>query len=338
MVKIHDAAWRFCFSLILGAAVVSSGYSARAAPRTYAASAGKPRALTQAASLLRSWRARGTASAIAFAPDGKSAVSGTIESGLVLWDVERGRAVRQANVSHGSVVDLEFTLDGSVAVAGTNEGFVCFWRIRLSPPPSCARTAGEMVHDVAVSRDGTVALGTSSGVELWDPVRGRRTGRLNALGRTAMLAVTFSPDQNRVLAVGSDGIGRVVDCRLGRVTRRYEVSYSGGSSIRYSPDARLILVTGGQIGPLITVLSADRGREVGGAEGIWADDAVFTPDGRHLVIASAKGLHIAPVAGGSRVRRVGGTAGVFPLGLSRDGRRALTWTADDRAFRLWRLP
>jgi WD40 repeat protein len=322
---------------------VSAGYSARAAPRAqaqgaHAASAGEPRAITQPGSLLRGWRARGTASAIAFAPDGKSAVSGTIESGLVLWDVGRGRAVHQANVSHGSVVDLEFTPDGGVVVAGTNEGFVCFWRIRLSPPPSCARTAGETVHDVAVSRDGTVALGTSSGVELWDPVRGRRTGRLDALGRTEMLAVTFSPDQNRVLAVGADGIGRIADRRLGRVTREYEVGYGGGSSIRYSPDARLILVTGGQIGPLVTVLNTDQGREVGGAEGIWADDAVFTPDGRHLVIASAKGLHIAPVAGGSRVRRLGGMAGVFPLGISRDGRLVLTWTTDDGTFRLWRLP
>jgi WD40 repeat protein len=264
-------------------------------------------------------------------------VSGTIDSRLVVWDLERARPLRESSIRAGSVIDIEVIPNGSIAVAGTNTGQVCFWGLSRPEAPRCRRTSGEAVYDVAVGTDGTVALGTTAGVELWDPVTMTPRGRPNSLAGPGALAVAFSGDGAEILSVDEDGFGRITERRTGRSTARYEVAYGGGSAIRYSRDARRIAVTGGRTGPYITVSETRGGREVASWGDVWADDVEFTPDGQRLVFGGSTGIRVVSVAGASSPRRIGSTVAVFPLAVSEDGRRVLAWSENDGMFRLHAL-
>jgi WD40 repeat protein len=58
----------------------------------------------------------GSVTSVAFAPDGKTALSGGEDSTLRLWDLASGREIRTFVGHSGSVTSVAFALDGKTAL------------------------------------------------------------------------------------------------------------------------------------------------------------------------------------------------------------------------------
>ena len=64
---------------------------------------------------------------VAFSPDGKYLVSGSMNAAIRLWNAENGEHVRTLKSHAGSVNIVAFSPDGETLVSGSADGTVLLW-------------------------------------------------------------------------------------------------------------------------------------------------------------------------------------------------------------------
>ncbi|MFJ4567618.1 WD40 repeat domain-containing protein [Streptomyces caelestis] len=155
--------------------------------------------------------------AVAFAPDGRTAVSGSADGTVRLWDVsapDRPTPLGAPVRAHDGGVDaVAFAPDGRTLATGGEDGTVRLWDVRR---PERARPLGaplrghtDAVTSVAFARDGhLLATGAEDATaRLWhvdgDGTRARPAGAALTGHDESVEAVAFAPD-GRTLATGSD--------------------------------------------------------------------------------------------------------------------------------------
>ncbi|MDQ0749971.1 WD40 repeat protein [Streptomyces africanus] len=155
--------------------------------------------------------------AVAFAPDGRTAVSGSADGTVRLWDVstpDRPAPLGAPLRAHdGEAHAVAFAPDGRTLATGGADDTVRLWDVRRPdrPRPLGARLRGhtDTVTSVAFSPDGRLlATGAEDATaRLWhvdgDGARARPAGAALTGHDESVEAVAFAPD-GRTLATGSD--------------------------------------------------------------------------------------------------------------------------------------
>ena len=62
-------------------------------------------------------------------PDGRTAVSGSKDGTLILWDLTSGEALRRYHAHIGKVNSVDFSPDGQTVLSGADDGVMIEWRI-----------------------------------------------------------------------------------------------------------------------------------------------------------------------------------------------------------------
>jgi len=110
--------------------------------------------------------------ALAFTPDGRVLASGGLGDRFVhLWDVEKGRLLRELEQNVGGAHSLEFSLDGrTLAVGGYGEPYAALLDVATGAQLGPRLTAGRDSATVDVSPDGRSLLQTHGNGEgaVWD--------------------------------------------------------------------------------------------------------------------------------------------------------------------------
>ena len=110
--------------------------------------------------------------ALAFTPDGRVLASGGIGDRFVhLWDVEKGKLLRELELNVGGVHSLEFSLDGrTLAVGGYGEPYAALLDVATGAQLGPRLTAGRDAAMIDVSPDGRSLLQTHGNGEgaVWD--------------------------------------------------------------------------------------------------------------------------------------------------------------------------
>jgi len=149
---------------------------------------------------------------VAISPDGRRLLTSSasmaqdrLQGGLILWDAESGRALRQFTTQNTGAV--AFSADGRRALSGT------YW-------------------------------GADGSVSLWDVATGQEIRRFSGGHKTgdAAFGVAFGPGETTVISGSSDSTLVVWDLETGKVLRRF-VGSDGAiwSQIRLSRDGRYVL-------------------------------------------------------------------------------------------------
>ncbi|MCI0633149.1 MAG: protein kinase [Actinobacteria bacterium] len=146
--------------------------------------------------------------ALAFSPDGRSLVTGSLEGGVKVWEARTGRQLGSMTGNVGKVLDLAFSPEGEKLATSSSDGAVRLWDLGT----------GRQILTLASGVAGEVGAESKFCF---------RTNRVAYLGVGGKLA--FSPDGTRLAYTAADGTVRVlaldvddlIDLARSRLTRSW---------------------------------------------------------------------------------------------------------------------
>src|SRR6266545_588052 len=137
----------------------------------------------------------GPVRAIAVAPDGKLAISGSFDTSAIRWSLERNAAVEVLRFHEGAVNAVAYLPDGRVATAG-EDGRIALWRPGEPQPVAVLTGHTAPVAALAVSPDGQTLASAS-----WD-----HTARLWSLAGGAPRVLEGHAQNVNGVAFAGDGV------------------------------------------------------------------------------------------------------------------------------------
>ena len=192
--------------------------------------------------------------ALAFSPDGRSALSGSQSlpdsavGDLILWDLETGREIRRFDITH-DVANIAMSADGSLALTGS------------------------VTDSVAI---------------LWDVATGSPIRRFEGHTRP-VLNVAFGPQERTVLTASFDGTMILWDIETGEMVRRYLGHGSPVWGLDISPDGRYVISSSDR--GTVILWDFESGKELRRmtAHSSLVFDVAFHPDGQSAFSVGADG-------------------------------------------------
>ncbi|MDY6878333.1 MAG: BTAD domain-containing putative transcriptional regulator [Chloroflexota bacterium] len=293
--------------------------------------------LATGSELARSDGHTGWVNGVAFAPNSKTALSGSGDGMLILWEVETGEVIRRFAGHTDGVNSVAFSPDGQTALSGSDDTTLILWdvatgqairrfeghtggvtRVTFSPNPP-EGTGGQTA--LSASDDTTMIL--------WDVTAGEAIRRFEGHTNTVK-DVAFHPDGHTVLSVGGDLALRSWDLETGEPVHWYHYN-AHLASLAISPDGRTALLN---VQHDLRQWDVGRwqesgrlaGHEVAADSGAAVNSITISTNGRLALSASDDGtLRLWNLEGQIESRRFE-TDGT-PMGavdVSPDGRRLLT--------------
>jgi WD40 repeat protein len=106
---------------------------------------------------------------VAFSPDGKTALSGSWDNTLRLWDVASGQSIRTFIGHISSVKSVAFSPDGKTVLSGSDDNDLRLWDVASSQTIRTYSAHTSSVNSVAFSPDGKTAFSSSDDhtLRLW---------------------------------------------------------------------------------------------------------------------------------------------------------------------------
>lgn len=185
---------------------------------------------------------------VAFAPDGRHALSGSMDSSTRLLDLSTGQEVRTFTGHEGNVHSVAFSPDGRRVLTGSFDHTVRLWDAAKGRPVHILDAHLEAVHSVAFGPDGKRALSGASDntMILWDLKRGELI-RSFEHHTGDVYSVAYSPDGRYGLSGSLDRRVMLWDLADGALVAKLKAHEAGVHTVAFSPDGKRF-ASGGQDG------------------------------------------------------------------------------------------
>jgi WD40 repeat protein/tRNA A-37 threonylcarbamoyl transferase component Bud32 len=285
--------------------------------------------------------------ALVFAANGRRLVSHDRSGHIKVWEPTAGAwKVTRTLAADAPLVDWDLHLtylalspDGNhLAACSAGATMARLWDLGDSRPVACLRMPPQSrLHCLAMSPSGEfLATGHDapggSGVLIWDTAQGQlRTSALPSQDYPRQ--VVFSPD-GRWLA-SACGDGGIVLCDTADFQRRLFVRGDNPVGVAFSPDSQLLAITSAQVA-VIRLWHVASNREVAVLKHPGTPHSVlFSPDGKALLAADARSVHIWNLAGSGEKRVLAGHAGGVPAVVFSPDGRLLASAGKDHTVRIW---
>ena len=273
---------------------------------------------------------------VTFSPDGRRLASASDDQTVKLWDAETGHELQSLRGHASAVMSVVFSPDGNRLASASEDRTVKVWD---------AETGQEILtfqgHTDAVSawRSARTAIGSPPRVRTTPSNVGRRDGPRSPAVKThfqPVMAVAFSPDGNRLVSAGQDGMLKVWDAVTGQEIRTLNGQHRRVESVAFSPDGKRLASVSWDL--TVKVWDVETGRETLTLKGHTGQihSVAFSPDGKRLVSASGDStLKVWDAWNGQDTLTLKGhTNGLFSVAFSPDGTRLAT-AGFDQTSKVW---
>jgi predicted NACHT family NTPase len=284
----------------------------------------------------------GWVNSVAFAPDGRTALSASDDTTLRLWDLAVGSTLRTFEGHTIGVESVALASDGRVALSGSGDNTLKLWDVATARRLRTFEGHGGDVTSVAFAPDGRTALSGSSDntLKLWDVFTGNTLRTFGGYEEYIkwVTSVAFAPDGRTALSGSWDKTVKLWDVDTGRTLRTLEGHSDKVTSVAFAWDGRSAL--SGSFDRTVKLWDVSTGRLLQTFEGhtMPVTSVAFAPDGRTALSASLDhALKLWDLVTNRILRTFEGHTGpVTSVAVAPDGRTALSGSWD-KTVRLWDL-
>jgi WD40 repeat protein len=277
---------------------------------------------------------------VAFSPDGKTIVSGSLDKSLRLWDVATGQPHGMPLLGHTDGVEtVAFSPDGKTLISRSGDKTLRLWDVADALPRGEPFEGYQyFVGSVVWSPDGHTLISRGEGdtARLWD-VATRLPRGVPLQGHTSsVVSVAFSNDSKTLVSGSYDHTLRLWDTATGLPLGAPMQGQSNGEEVAFSPDGKTIVSSDGSTLRLWDLATRQpRGGALTGKM-VSTPGGVFSADETTLVSIDGSTLRLWDVTNGQpRGAPLQGHANsVTSVAFSPDG-KTLVSGSDDWTLRLW---
>jgi cytochrome c len=273
----------------------------------------------------------GAVRALAIAPDGKSAISGSFDTSAIRWSLEKGAASEVLRFHDGAVNAVALLRDGRAASSGEDTR-VAIWKPGEAKPVAVLQGHKAPVVSLAVSGDGATLASASwdHTARLW-PLAGGDARVLEG-HKDNVNGVAFTPDGKSVVTAGYDATLRIWPLAGGApevITLPTPLN-----TVAIAPDGEIVAAGADGKVYFLTANGKPRGEVEIGTVPIIA--VTISPDGKLVAAAGIRGSVAIIDRAARNIERtlVGPGLPVWSVAFFPDGRTLLTG-GTDRMIRRW---
>jgi WD40 repeat protein len=276
---------------------------------------------------------------LAISPDGRTALSGSEDKTLKLWDLITGKELRTFTGHGGSVFSVAISPDGRTAISGSVDSTLKLWDLDSGKELRTFAGHTQPVSSVVISSDGQLALSGSFDMtlKLWDLVSGKEL-RTFAGHTQPVWSVAISPNGQTAISGSTDTTLKLWDLGSGSAVHTFTGHTLVVDSVAISQDGRIAL--SGSADATLKVWDLANKRELRTLLGhtMGVNSVALSRDGRTALSGGWDNtLKLWDVASGKEVRTfIGHPEVVRSVTISPDGRTALSG-GRDRTLKLWSL-
>lgn len=279
----------------------------------------------------------GAIEALTFSPDGKVAVSGSLDQTARLWETATGKPIGVPMRHEGAVVAVAFSSDGKRVATGSLDHTARLWDAATGQPLGPPLSHGGAVNAVAVSPDGSQILTGSEDhtARIWEARTGKTLGP-PFVHEQPVPVVAFSPDGKMAVTVCKYQGAHLWEVDTGKPLGLPLPREHTACVLAFAPDGKTFLTGAGD--QTARLWETTTGKPIGGplkhAGPVRA--VAFSPDGRTVLTGSADNhAQLWEAATGKPLGPPLAHRGeVLAVAFSPDGQRVVTASADQTA-RLW---
>jgi WD40 repeat protein len=276
---------------------------------------------------------------VAISPNGRHAISASLDKTLRVWDLETGRILRILEGHSHAVNGVAISPDGQSAVSACEDKTLKVWNLESGCILCTLEGHFAPVTSVAIAPNGGRVLSASEDntLKVWDLEAGREL--LTLKGHTlSVYAVATTPDGRRAISASRDQTLKVWDLATGRILRTLEGHSSSVQGVAVTPDGRRAVSASWD--QTLKVWDLDTGRALRTLCGHSSrvTSVAIAPDGRHAVSASGDNtLKVWDLESSHALRTLEGHSSlVTGVTMSPSGSRAVS-ASHDMTLKVWDL-
>ncbi len=230
---------------------------------------------------------RSPITSVAMSPDGRVAVTGSVDRTAILWSLETGKELRQINAARSSVTAVVFSRDGSYFFTGSNDRSASLWITETGREVRQFLNHKGSISALAPSPDGdllVVGVENGQGV-VWDAKTGKPLKPLDEHSK-AISAIAYAPDNKRIVLASLDKTLSVWNPIKGEKLVDFKKHDGPVGCVAFDSNGNRIV--SGSADKTAIIWNSRDGRELLRLEGHTAEVVfvAFAPDGETVYTAS----------------------------------------------------
>ena len=239
----------------------------------------------------------GTVTCVAFSTDGKTLVSGSVDTTIRCWDTLTGKLKATLTGHVGSITLLKFLPDGEILASGSRDDTIRLWDLKTRQLKATLGGHTGGVHSITFAQDGSMLA--SSGWQknlLWDAKTGERLAtfieeipnkieRYNQFGR--VISGALSPDASILVSWDIKQGIRLWDTKTGiRITDLKLKGRTRFSTVALSPNGKTLASEGKENEIQLWDVNTRKPQKTLTGQSGYVSSILFSPKGDTLVSQS----------------------------------------------------